>query len=208
MKHHDEDTRIVEPAGNRSTGTEIRTTDMGRDEARRRFGGLDVPASLVGMLTALAMVVLLGGVLAAAIGAVGYQAGLTTDDTDELGVSGLVGGLVTLFVAFLVGGWAAARMARYDGVRNGAMTVVWTILLSAIFAGIGAVVGSQYDVFDRVDLPRWLLRDDVGIAGILSAVAAIAVMFLGAMLGGWWGARYHRRADAAIVGAETDRSSI
>ncbi len=41
--------------------------------ARERFGGIDLPASLVGMLTGLAMVVLLGGLVGAAVGAIGYQ---------------------------------------------------------------------------------------------------------------------------------------
>ena len=33
-------------------------------------------------------------------------------------VAGLVGGLAVLLVAFLVGGWVAGRMARYDGARQ------------------------------------------------------------------------------------------
>ena len=41
--------------------------------AQRRYGGIDVPATLVGMLAALAMLVLLGGLVSAAIGVIGYQ---------------------------------------------------------------------------------------------------------------------------------------
>src|SRR4051812_46877106 len=50
--------------------------DVSVEAARRRFGGIDLPASLVGMLTALAMLTLLGGLIGAAIGAIGYQTGL------------------------------------------------------------------------------------------------------------------------------------
>ncbi|MCW2926799.1 MAG: conserved rane protein of unknown function, partial [Thermoleophilia bacterium] len=180
--------------------TARRDDDIGREAAHDRFGGVDVPASLVGMLTALAIIMLLGGVIAAAIGAFGYQSGVEVADAEELGIAGLVGGIVTLFVAFLIGGWAAARIARYDGKRNGIMTVVWTVLLSAIFAAAGTALGSEYDVFQSVNLPRWSTSDDATVAGIVSLAVALLAAVLGALLGGAWGERYHRRADATIAG--------
>jgi hypothetical protein len=167
-------------------------------EAHRGFGGIDVPASLVGMLTAIALLTLLAGLVAAAVGAVGYQTGAGGNET-ELSVGGLVGGIVALFVAFYVGGWAAARIARYDGVRNGVMTGVWTLVVAAILAGLGAWLGSDYDVFAKVDLPNWFSRDALTAGAIVTGLVGIAAMFAGGALGGSVGARYHRRADAAIV---------
>ena len=38
------------------------------------------------------------------------------------------------------------------------------------------------------------------MGGIVSALVAAATMLLGGFLGGKWGERFHRRADAAIVG--------
>src|SRR5215218_11482782 len=61
------------------------------EEARRRFGGVDFPASLVGMLTALALLTLLGGLVGAAVGAIGYQTGLEGNE-QELSLGGLAGG--------------------------------------------------------------------------------------------------------------------
>src|SRR5436190_2220937 len=55
--------------------------DVGVREARDRFGGLDVPGTLVGMLAALALLVLLAGLIGAAIGTIGYQTGLRTPST-------------------------------------------------------------------------------------------------------------------------------
>src|SRR5829696_1667259 len=122
------------------------------EEARRRFGGVDFPASLV-----------------------------------------------ALFLAYFVGGWAAARIARYDGVRNGLMTGVWTLLLAAILAVLGATLGSEYDVLSKVDLPNWFSRDALTAGAIVSGVVAVIAMFGGGALGGSRGDRYHRRADAAIL---------
>jgi hypothetical protein len=95
--------------------------DVGIRAAHDRYGGLDIPASLTGMLTALATVLLLGGILAAAVGTVAYQIGFR-GNANDLSIGSLIGGVVTLFIAFVIGGWAAGRIARYDGGLNGVMT--------------------------------------------------------------------------------------
>ena len=177
--------------------------DAGILAARDRFGGIDIPATLVGMLTALATLVLLAGLIGAAIGAIGYQTGL--DDTvDDLSIASLIGGLVALFLAYLVGGWAAGRIARYDGARNGLMTAVWTIVLAAILSALAAAFGAEYDVLRNVNLPQWFSTEALTIGAIISALVAIATMLIGGFLGGIWGARYHRRADATIAAARDE----
>ncbi len=178
--------------------------DVGVLAARERFGGLDIPATLVGMLTALAVLLLLAGLVGAAVGAVGYQAGLK-GNAKEVSIASLLGGLITLFVAFLIGGWAAGRMARYDGGRNGALAAVWAIVLAAILSGLAAAFGAQYDVLRNVDLPQPFSRDALTVGGIASALVAIAVMLLAGFLGGKWGERYHRRADAEMLSVREAR---
>jgi uncharacterized membrane protein len=175
--------------------------------ARERFGGIDIPASLVGMLTALSTTLLLAGIVGAAIGAVGYQTGLE-ENAEDLSTWSLVGGVAILFVAYLVGGWAAGRMARYDGARNGFATGIWTLLLAAILAGLGAWAGTEYDVFRNVELPQWFEEDALTTAAIISGVAAIAAMFAGGILGGLWGERYHRRADSTIVATPAHETDV
>ena len=172
--------------------------DVGVRRARERFGGIDVPASLVGMLTALAMLVLLAGLVGAAVGAVGYQRGLE-GEVEELSIASLIGGVIVLFVSFLIGGWAAGRIARYDGARNGLMTGIWTLVLAAVLSGLAAWLGDKYDVLRNVDLPQWFSTDALTTGGIVSAIVAILAMLLGGLLGGAWGERYHRRADATIA---------
>ncbi len=194
-----------QPADVDATGVRVHRTDrddVGIRTAHERFGGIDLPATLVGMLTALSLVVLLSGLVAAAIGAVGYQTGVE-DQAEELTIAGLIGGLVVLFLSFLFGGWAAGRIARYDGVRNGLMTAVWAIVLAALLSGLAAWLGDEYDVFRNVDLPQFFSRDALTAGAIASAVAAVAAMLLGGALGGAWGERYHRRADAAIAAARS-----
>ena len=169
---------------------------------RAAFGGIDIPASLVGMLTALAMLVLLAGLAGAAVGAVGYQTGLSGDEAEDIGIASLVGGIVVLFLSYLVGGWAAGRIARYDGARNGMMTAVWTILLAAALSALAYFLGNEYDVFANVDLPQYFDRDALTVAAIVSGVVTIATMLIGGLLGGLWGTRYHRLADETLLDAQ------
>ncbi len=170
------------------------------ERARDRFGGLDVPATLAGALAALALAVILGGIIGAAVSGFGYQWGVEVDGIEqELSIGGMAAGVVVLFLAFLVGGWTAGRMARFDGGRNGLMTAVWVLILAAILGGLGAWLGSEYDVFAEVDLPQWFSGDAVTGAAIASGVASAIAMLLGGFLGGRLGERFHRRADAAML---------
>jgi hypothetical protein len=70
---------------------------------------------------------------------------------------GLAGGLVTLFLAFLVG-MVAGRVARYNGGFIGLPTALWFLLPAAAIAGIGAWLGNCWRApmtprFPRQSLP-------------------------------------------------------
>jgi hypothetical protein len=204
----DADTRVDENVDSarpvtrteRTTGTD---PYAGIHAARERFGGIDIPASLVGMLTALSTVIILAGLVGAAFGVVGYQTGLE-ENAQDLSIGSLIGGVAILFVAYLIGGWAAGRMARYDGARNGFATGVWTLIFAGILAALGAWAGSEYDVFENVDLPQWFDSDAFTTAAIASGIGAILAMFVGGIIGGMWGERYHRRADSTIADTRMD----
>ena len=170
--------------------------DAGVAEARRRFGGIDVPATLAGMVAALGTAVVVAGLFAGA-GSVGYQRGL--DGAEELSFAGLLAGVATLFVAFLVGGWVAGRMARYDGGRNGVVTALWFLALAAVTAALGAWLGEEYDVFRSVRLPQWFSGNARTPEALATGLIALLSMLLAGWFGGRIGERYHRRADAIIA---------
>lgn len=170
--------------------------DPGYAEARRRFGGIDWAATVAGATTALGTAAVLAGLLAGA-GTVGYQ--LDRRDTDDLTAAGLVAGLALLVLAFLFGGWVAGRIARYDGGRNGAATVVWFVVLSAATAALGAWAGREHDLFGNLHLPQWFSSDARSTAAVLSGVLTLALCAAAGWLGGRGGERWHRRADALIA---------
>jgi hypothetical protein len=196
----DEKRDAARPVDVRTERTTTADPYAGIAMARERFGGVDIPASLIGMLTALSTTLILAGLIGAAVGAVDYQTGLEGDARD-ISTWSMIGGVAVLLLAYVVGGWAAGRIARYDGARNGFATGIWTLLLGGILAGLGAWIGSDYDVFRDVNLPQWFSTDAFTTKAIISGVAAIAAMFIGGIIGGFWGERYHRRADRTIVSA-------
>jgi len=215
----EDDTRVIAPPPPPppSPGTERvvvaeRDPDAGIREARERFGGLDIPSVLSGMLVGLAMLLILAGLASAAIGEIAFQTGVAGNQT-ELSVGALITAGVVLFLSFLIGGWAAARMARYNGALNGAMVAVTFVIFLAILAALGAIAGDAYNLFDnlrvaKANLPNWFSADTATTGAIVSAVAFVVVTFLGAILGGLWGGRFHRRADAVIAARAADEPRV
>lgn len=171
-----------------------------------RYGKPDFLASVVGMFAGLGTLVFLGALMAAGAGGIDYQLNILNEDgsLDEASVVGLIVAAVVVFVSFLVGGFAAGRMARYKGGLNGLGAGLWMILLVAIFAGLGAWVGAEYNAFNRVDLPNWFAQVDVddltAMAAVASAVLVVATL-VGGYVGGRLGETYHTRVDAALIDA-------
>lgn len=182
----------------------VRGAETNLGGIRERFGGADVIAGIFGMFAALGTLVFLGALLAAGAGEIPYQ--LNQIDLDgnlqEFEVIGALVALAVVFASFFVGGWAAGRMARYDGGINGVGVALWFILLVAIFGLLGAWAGSEYKAFAGAGLPDWFAQvgaDEVTLKSIAGAAAGIVAALLGGGIGGLLGDQYHRRVDAAMA---------
>lgn len=175
-----------------------------RTSVRERFGGVDTPAAIGGMLATLGTLAFLGALIAAGAGNLDYR--LNAIDIDgnlqELEIlTVLIAGLVVLASGF-VGGWVAGRMARFDGAINGIASAIWLVALVAIFAALGAWFGAEYNAFQLAGMPDWFSQitgDDVTAMAVVGALVAIAALMAGAALGGNVGEMYHRKVDNAAV---------
>ena len=158
----------------------LRASDAVHAERERgladRYGGFDWWADFIGWAVALFFTLLFAGIAAAIVGGVGYQLDApvsAADDTaQKLGVSGLVGGLVAVFLGYLVGGHTAGRMARFDGVKNGLGVVLWTIVMALVLGTLGVAV--------VIGLRGWR-RHGLGLAlaaAVLSILAGVAFVLL------------------------------
>jgi len=197
--HHD--TRQTEPvAGDGVHHARVYDETAARD----RFGGTNVGAAFFGWLVAVGMTALLTGLLAVAATAIGYSSEITQTDAERAaGTVTLVTAIVllaVLLIAYYAGGYVAGRMSRFDGGRQGVMVWLIGLLVTLVAVALGWVAGDQYNLLDRVDVPRIPIgSDDITLGGILTAVAVLLGTLLAAMLGGKVGRRYHSRVDAAAL---------
>lgn len=171
-----------------------------------RYGSSDFMASIMGMFTGLGVLVFLSALIAAGAGGIDYQLNVINAEgtLDEASIVGLVMAAIVVFVSFVAGGFAAGRMARYNGGINGLGAGLWMILLVAVFAALGAWVGAEYNAFGGAELPNWFAQLDADELTTMAIVAS-AVLVLATLGGGYVGGRigevYHTRVDAALVSA-------
>jgi hypothetical protein len=173
------------------------------DAQRDRFGGIKWGAAFFGWLSANGLAVILVALLSAAGVALGLASGLDTADeaadrADTLGIGGGIAILVVLFLAYLAGGYVAGRMARFDGARQGIAVWLIGLIVVLLLAAAGVLLGAQYNVLEQLNLPRIPIDEGTATtAGVITLVAILLVTFLGALLGGKLGERYHRKVDRA-----------
>jgi hypothetical protein len=191
----------------RSQRHDDRTTVEGeRDERRsaqeRRheaFGGVSWASTLVGWLAAAGLTAILAGILTAA-GAVlavsDVGQGIDGSDAETVGLAGGIALLVVLAIAYFFGGYAAGRMARFDGARQGVGVWQWGIVAATLVAALAAIGGAQYNVLDALNLPRLPIdRGTLTGGGAVVLVASLFVTLVAAVLGGRSGERFHRKVD-------------
>jgi hypothetical protein len=173
-------------------------------EVYERYGKPDFLASVVGMFAGLGVLVFLGALITAGAGGIDYQLNVLNDQgtLDEASVVGLIVATLVVFASLVVGGFAAGRMSRYNGGLNGFGAGLWLILLVAVFAALGAWVGTEFNAFNRLDLPNWFAQidvDDLTAFAAIASAALVAASLAGGYFGGRLGETYHRRVDAALI---------
>jgi hypothetical protein len=87
-------------------------------------------------------------------------------------------------------------MSRFDGGKQGLAVWVIGLVVTLLAIAAGAIFGNEYNIFDRVDLPRMpISTDQLSWGGIITALAVILLTLLAAMAGGKLGHRYHDKVD-------------
>jgi hypothetical protein len=172
-----------------------------RARQREEFGGINWGAAFFGWLVAVGLGALLVGLLAAAGAAVGLTALSEADaagNATEIGLGGAIALLLALAVAYFAGGYVAGRMSRFDGARQGVGTWLLGLAVTIVLAIVGAVLGSEYNVLERLDLPALPVGDsELATGGVLALAIVVIGTLIAAVAGGKAGERYHRKVDRA-----------
>ena len=170
-----------------------------RARQREEFGGINWGGAFFGWLVAVGLGALLVGLLAAAGAAVGLTELSEADATGnatEIGLGSAIALLAALAVAYFAGGYVAGRMSRFDGARQGLGTWLLGLAVTVVLAIVGAVVGSEYNVLERLELPAVPGGDsELATGGALALAIVVVGTLIAAVAGGKAGERYHRRVD-------------
>ncbi len=114
-------------------------------------------------------------------------------------IIGIVGGillLAVLFLAYYCGGYVAGRMSRFDGARNGFGVWLIGLIVTVILAAAAAILGAEYNVLSRINVPTIPVDgQSLTTGGLIATVAIILGTILAAVVGGKAGERYHKKVD-------------
>jgi MFS family permease len=189
-----------EDAAHRDEPTDEELRAENRTIAHQRFGGTNWGAAFFGWLVAMAMTVLLAGIVSAVAAAIGEDLNLTQadveQDTASAGLAAAIVLIVVFAIAYYAGGYVAGRMSRFDGGRQGLGVWIVGLLITILAVVLGLVFGEQYNVLDRVNPPDINAPEDAGIGAIVAGVVLLVVTALAAMAGGKAGRHYHAKVDA------------
>jgi hypothetical protein len=180
---------------------ERRPERVGEVRARQReeFGGVNWGSAFFGWLVAVGMAAILLGLLSAAGAAFGLSDVSDSEakqNAETIGIIGAILLLLVLGIAYFCGGYVSGRMSRFDGGRQGVAVWVLGLVVTIVLAVAGALFGAEYNVLERLNLPRIPIEEGSLTAGaaITLAVVVIATLLL-AMMGGKAGERYHKKVD-------------
>jgi hypothetical protein len=173
---------------------------------QERYGGLSVRGAFFGWLVAIAMTVLLAGIVGAGATVVGRSLNITRGQVEQraeiFGLAGAIAVLAILMIAFFTGGYVAGRVSRFDGGRQGRGVWLLGLFVTILVAALGARLGIQYEVFPQADLPSVPIRTDtLSVGGVFTLIAVILGTRMSAVSGGKAGQRYHLAVDRAVISA-------
>jgi cation transport ATPase len=169
---------------------------------RDEYGGINWGAAFFGWLVAVGIGALLTAFVSAAGAAVAISeiesATEAVANADTIGIVGVLALFAIALIAYFAGGYVAGRMSRFDGPRQGVGVWAWSIIAVIVLAILGAIAGSEYNLFADLNLPRIPVDEgDLATGGVILLVVVLVGTLLAAMAGGRAGERYHRRVDAA-----------
>jgi amino acid transporter len=183
--------------------------DETRARQREEFGGFSFGSVFFGWLVAIGLAVLLTAVLTAAGTAIGIAELDDGELSDNAETIGLLGGILlfaVLFLSYYAGGYVAGRLARFDGSRQGFGVWILGVLVTVAFAALAALAGSEWNVFEQLDLPRIPVDEGTLTTGGAITLAAIVLgTLLAGIAGGKVGERFHRKVDRVAFDTPPER---
>ena len=166
-------------------------------------GGVSFGAILTGVVVAFGALTLLlalaGGILAAT-DTIDEVSNVSGEDAVTAGaVTGVVLVIAWLF-AYMWGGYTAGRMGRGAGFLNGLLVPIVAVLVLLAVGAVASALGAEAELNNPLDNVRLPIENsnlvDIG-TGI--GIAVLVAMFLGSIIGGMLGARWHTKLERRVA---------
>ena len=172
-----------------------------RERQRDEYGGFNLGAAFFGWLVAVGIAVLLTALLSAAGAAIGLtelSEGEAQSSAETISIIGGILLIAVLALSYYAGGYVAGRMSRFDGGRQGLGVWLIGLLATVALAILGAIGGSEYNLFSQLNLPRIPIDEgSLATGGVITLILILVATLLAATSGGKVGERYHRKVDRA-----------
>jgi hypothetical protein len=172
---------------------------------RQEFGGtIQWEAAFFGLLAAFGLCAMLGAMAIGAmvaIDAIGAHDS-ASDVVDQVSVGGGAILVTILAMGAFTGGYVAARMARFDGWKQG--LGIWLLVALMVGAvGIAAwIAGGELDPFKSITLPANPIDEGPLSQGEVAVAVGVGLGLVCAIAGGMLGERFHREVDRIALKPE------
>lgn len=167
---------------------------------RAQFGGrVQWEAVFFGLLAAVGLAALLVAMVLGALVAAGVTDFSEKASTfaDHLTTGGGAIAVAVLALSYLTGGYVAARMARFDGWRQGVGIWILSVLMMLAILIAAWVSGGQLDPAKSISLPGDPVDEGPLSHTVVLLAALVVIPLASAILGGVLGERFHRAVDRA-----------
>jgi hypothetical protein len=179
---------------------ELRRREVRRRE-RRAFGNrIQWEAVFFGLLAAVGLAaslvaLVLGGLVAAGVISFREEASSLVDHVMTAGGAIPV---AILALSYLTGGYVAARMARFDGRRQGFGVWILSLVMVLAVAITAWIAGGEVDPTKSISLPGNPIDEGpLSQSGWAILAVGLLVPIVFAIAGGALGERFHRAVDRA-----------
>lgn len=167
------------------------------------LSGLSVTSVLAGVVTAYGTFAIVAAVVGAALSGSGVETDFRTNDWTGSGAVAALASAVTLLVAYLAGGYVAGRMARRNATMHGIAVFLLSLIAGAV---VGAVIGLVQDNdelksnLQSIGVP--INTDQISGVAIAGAVASLAAILVGSVVGAQLGERWHTKLSSRVADSE------
>jgi hypothetical protein len=162
-------------------------------------GGVSFPAVLTGVVVSIGTFFLLSALVGGILAVSGIEAEDLTGGANA-GIGAGIALIVAFFLAYMWGGYTAGRMGRGAGLVNGLLVPFVALIIGAIVGGIVWALGATAELNLPFSSNRLPLEDDYVVDWTIGLGAATLIaMFLGGIVGGMLGARWHTKLERRVV---------